>query len=207
MRFYLLIICLCFSILSMGMTFNPTNSAFHYNQVSLNDSYDEMIAHFGKPRYTESDYLWGQKITYYVYKNNTKIGINDETKKIVDMIIADDTYNHNDSLKQGMTPYKIEQVFGRADRQLYDGHTCYIYQNDKKEKLLIFVNSTDNYLENFRITTLPVELPEDKTAYVPDSATSEKENPLMGDKTIDTSAVTAPAKDSFKINYNYSFTK
>lgn len=29
------------------------------------------------------------------------------------MIIVDDTYNHNDKLKTGMTSYKIEQVFAK----------------------------------------------------------------------------------------------
>ena len=144
---------------------------------------------------------------YYVYKNNNKIGINNDTKKIVDMIIVDDTYNHNDKLKTGMTSYKIEQVFGKADRQMFEGNTCYIYKNEAKEKLIIQVEPTDKYLESFRITNLPVELPIDTTEYLPDDATDETENPLMADKQIDTSAVSTPAKDKFQINYNYSFTK
>ena len=131
----------------------------------------------------------------------------DDTKKIVDMIIVDDTYNHNDKLKTGMTSYKIEQVFGKADRQMFEGNTCYIYKNEAKEKLIIQVEPTDKYLESFRITNLPVELPIDTTEYLPDDATDETENPLMADKQIDTSAVSTPAKDKFQINYNYSFTK
>ena len=130
-----------------------------------------------------------------------------DTKKIVDMIIVDDTYNHNDRLKTGMTSYKIEQVFGKADRQMFEGNTCYIYKNEAKEKLIIQIEPTDKYLESFRITNLPVELPIDTTEYLPDDATDETENPLMADKQIDTSAVNTPAKDKFQINYNYSFTK
>ena len=99
MRLYLIILCLCFSILSMGMTFTPTKNNLHYNNLALGDNYEDMIAQFGTPRHDEQNYLWGQKITYYVYKNNNKIGINNDTKKIVDMIIVDDTYNHNDKLK------------------------------------------------------------------------------------------------------------
>lgn len=56
--------------------------------------------------------------------------------KIVDMIIVDDTYNHNDKLKLAWF-YKIEQVFGKADRQMFEGNTCYIYKNEAKEKLII----------------------------------------------------------------------
>lgn len=207
MRLYLIILCLCFSILSMGMTFAPTKNNLHYNNLALGDNYEDMIAQFGTPRYDEQNYLWGQKITYYVYKNNNKIGINNDTKKIVDMIIVDDTYNHNDKLKTGMTSYKIEQVFGKADRQMFEGNTCYIYKNEAKEKLIIQVEPTDKYLESFRITNLPVELPIDTTEYLPDDATDKTENPLMADKQIDTSAVSTPAKDKFQINYNYSFTK
>ena len=207
MRLYLLIICLCFSLLSMGMTFAPTENKPSYNNLSIGDNYEQMIKHFGAPRYSEPDYLWGQKVTYYIYKNNNKIGINDDTKQIVDMIIVDDTYNHNDDLKLGMTPYKIEKLFGKAERQLVNGEVCYLYSTPDKIKLIINVEPTDRYLESFRITNLPIELPEDTTQYVPDNATDETENPLMRDKTIDTSAIAKPAKDRFNINYNYSFTK
>lgn len=81
MRLYLIILCLCFSILSMGMTFTPTKNNLHYNNLALGDNYEDMIAQFGTPRHDEQNYLWGQKITYYVYKNNNKIGINNDTKK------------------------------------------------------------------------------------------------------------------------------
>lgn len=207
MRLYLIIFCLCCSIFSLGMTFAPTKNNLTYNNLQLGDTYEQMIAQFGTPRYSESNYLWGQKITYYVYQNNNKIGINNETKQIVDMIIVDDTYNHNDKLKTGMTRYKIEQTFGQADRQLFEGNTCYIYKNEQNQRLIIQVEPTEKYLENFRITSLPVELPIDTTSYVPDDVTDESENPLMGDKQIDTSAVDNSTKDRFSINYNYSITK
>lgn len=207
MRLYLIIFCLCCSIFSLGMTFAPTKNNLTYNNLQLGDTYEQMIVQFGTPRYSESNYLWGQKITYYVYQNNNKIGINNETKQIVDMIIVDDTYNHNDKLKTGMTRYKIEQTFGQADRQLFEGNTCYIYKNEQKQRLIIQVEPTEKYLESFRITSLPVELPIDTTSYVPDDVTDESENPLMGDKQIDTSAVDNSTKDRFSINYNYSITK
>lgn len=207
MRLYLIIFCLCCSIFSLGMTFAPTKNNLTYNNLQPGDTYEQMIAQFGTPRYSENNYLWGQKITYYVYQNNNKIGINDDTRQIVDIIIVDDTYNHNDELKTGMTRYKIEQTFGQADRQLFEGNTCYIYKNEQHQRLIIQVEPTEKYLESFRITSLPVEVPIDTTSYVPDDVTDESENPLMGDKQIDTSAVDNSAKDRFSINYNYSITK
>ena len=90
--------------------------------------------------------IFGVKKSHIMFiKIITKIGINNDTKKIVDMIIVDDTYNHNDKLKTGMTSYKIEQVFGKADRQMFEGNTCYIYKNEAKEKLIIQVEPTDKY--------------------------------------------------------------
>lgn len=207
MKYYFIIFCLCCSIFSLGMTFAPTKNTLEYNNLQLGDTYEDMINQFGTPRYSENNYLWGQKITYYVYKNNNKIGINDDTQKIVDIIIVDDTYNHHDNLKMGLTRFKIEQIFGPADRQLFDGHTCYIYQTENNQRLIIQVEPTEKYLESFRITLLPIELPIDTTAYVPDDVTDETENPLIGDKQIDTSSVDNSAKDRFSINYNYSFTK
>ena len=45
---------------------------------------------------------------------------------------------------------------------MFEGNTCYIYKNEAKEKLIIQVEPTDKYLESFRITNLPVELPIDR---------------------------------------------
>lgn len=209
MRLILIAVCFIFSVLSMGMTFAPTNADISYNNLKLGDSYDQMIATFGTPRYNETDYLWGEKVTYYVYKNNNKIAISDDTHKVVDIIIVDDTYQKNTNLNMGMTSYKIEQTFGKTQRQSIDGKVCYVYQNEQtKTKLIIQVEPSDKYLEAFRITSLPVELPQDNTAYLPDNATDESENPMIADKTIDTSAVTPDKKSGkFKIGYNYSITK
>lgn len=209
MRLILIAICFCFSILAMGMTFAPTDTAITYNKLTVGDSYDQMVKQFGQPRYSETDYLWGQKVTYYVYKNNNKIALSDETHKVVDIMIVDDTYQQNDDLKMGSTAYKIEQTFGKTSRQAIDGKICYVYENSQnKTKLVIQLEPTDKYLEAIRITSLPIDLPQDNTAYLPDNATDESENPMIADKKIDTSAV-APDKKSgaFKIEYNYSITK
>lgn len=209
MRLLLIAICFVFSVLSMGMSFAPTSADISYNNLKLGDNYEQMVANFGKPRYTETDYLWGQKVTYYVYKNNNKIAISDDTHKVVDMIIVDDTYEKHTNLIMGMTSYKIEQTFGKTPRQAIDGKVCYVYENSTdKTKLVLQVEPTEKYLEALRITSLPIDLPQDNTAYLPDNATDESENPMIADKTIDTSAV-APDKKSgkFQINYNYSITK
>ena len=195
-RLFGLLSCLLLAVFSLGMTYAPTAQEFSYNGLALGDDYQQ-------------DYLWGNKVTYYVYKNENKIGINTDTGKIVDIIIVDDTYNSGDELKDGTTSFKIEKLFGKAERQFINGEVCYAYKNDSNERLLLQVEPTDRYLESFRITSLPIELPEDTTQYLPDDATSEAENPLFSDKQIDTSAVTGDKVESrgFKINYRYSVTK
>lgn len=208
MRILLMLICLGFAIFTMGMTFAPTQAEISYNQLKIGDSYDTMVEYFGKPRYSEPDYQWGQKITYYVYKHGNKIGINDDTGKVVDINIVDDSYERHESLKMGTTQYKVESTFGNADRQFIEGKICYAYKNADDIRIILQIESTDRYLEAVRITSLPIELPEDHTAYLPDDATDENENPMIADKQIDTSSITPdkPA-DKFKINYNYSLTK
>lgn len=207
-RLLILLSCFIFAVFSLGMTFSPTSQEFSYNGLKLGDSYDRMIERFGTPRYDQPDYAWGNKLTYYVYKNENKIGINSETGKVVDIIIVDDTYNDGDDLKDGTTSFKIEKLFGKTERQFINGEVCYAYKNGD-ERIILQVEATDRYLESFRITSLPIELPEDTTQYLPDDATSEEENPLFGDKAIDTSAVTGDKVQSggFKINYRYSVTK
>lgn len=207
-RLLILLYCFIFAVFSLGMTFSPTSQEFSYNGLKLGDSYDRMIERFGTPRYDQPDYAWGNKLTYYVYKNENKIGINSETGKVVDIIIVDDTYNDGDDLKDGTTSFKIEKLFGKTERQFINGEVCYAYKNGD-ERIILQVEATDRYLESFRITSLPIELPEDTTQYLPDDATSEEENPLFSDKEIDTSAVTGDKVQSggFKINYRYSVTK
>ncbi len=207
-RLCLSIMCIIFSALSMAMTFAPTDAPISYGGLTVGNTYDDMLKTFGKPRYEESDYLWGQKVTYYVYKNNNKIGIADDTNKIVDMQIVDDTYNHGKGFYMGTTAYKIEQTFGHTDRQLIDGKVCYVYKNESENnaKIILQVEASDKYLESLRITTLPIDIPEDKTAYVPDDATDESENPMIADKKIDTDSVKKPSGE-FRIHYNYSITK
>lgn len=208
-RLLVLLSCIFFAIFSLGMTFTPTSKELSYNGLALGDNYDKMIERFGTPRYDQQDYLWGNKVTYYVYKNENKIGINTDTGKVVDIIIVDDTYNNGEELKDGTTSFKIEKLFGKTERQLIDGEVCYAYKNDNNERILLQVEPTDRYLESFRITSLPIELPEDTTQYLPDDATDETENPLFADKEIDTSAVTGDkvSNGGFKINYRYSVTK
>lgn len=201
--------CFVLAVFSLGMTFAPTSQEFSYNGLSLGDDYSKMIERFGTPRYDQQDYLWGTKVTYYVYKNENKIGINADTGKIVDIVIVDDTYNSGDELKDGTTSFKIEKLFGKTERQFINGEVCYAYKNDNNERILLQVEPSDRYLESFRITNLPIELPEDTTQYLPDDATDESENPLFADKQIDTSAVTGDKVENggFKINYRYSVTK
>ena len=108
MRLYLIILCLCFSILSMGMTFAPTKNNLHYNNLALGDNYEDMIAQFGTPRYDEQNYLWSKKITYYVYKNNNKIR---SAARLNDIIM--NSIGKEDTRKVGFTVtyrFRTEQV-------------------------------------------------------------------------------------------------
>ena len=206
----LIMLCvLAASLLSLGMSFAPTDAgskALSYNHVSVGSTVEQMHEHFGAERYTESGYAWGTRLVYYVYKNENKIGVDADTNKVVDMRIVDDTYNHGTAPKMGTTAYKLEQLYGSAPRQLVEGSTCYAYKNAAGTRLLLVIDPEERSLTSMRITSLPIELPEDHTAYVPDDATSEEENPLIADKQIDTSQVDGN-RSGFRINYNYSITR
>ena len=208
-KIMLMLCTLTASLFCMGMSFAPTDAGsddFSYNHVSVGSSVEQMHEHFGAERYTESGYAWGTRLVYYVYKNENKIGVDADTNKVVDMRIVDDTYNHGTVLKMGTTSYKIEKTYGSAPRQIVEGSICYAYKNDSGTRLLLVIDPEERSLTAMRITSLPVELPEDNTAYVPDDATSEEENPMIADKQIDTSQVDGN-RGGFRINYNYSITR
>ena len=208
MRLFMMVLCLCFAVFSMGMSYAPTSSKLSYNNLSIGDDYNDMIEHFGKYRYTESDYAWGQKLTYYIYKNGNKIAIDDSSKKVVDINIIDDSYERGEKLKMGMTSFKVEKIFGSAPRQAIEGKSCYAYQDEHNVRIILQIEPTDRCLEAIRITCLPVELPADNTEYLPDEAGDESENPMIADKVIDTSAVLLDkGQGGFKIHYNYAITK
>jgi len=184
---------LCLSVLSVVLA-APKAEDFSCQGLYLGDTYEKMTEQFGKPRYQQQKLVQGIMVTYYVYKDDLQIGLDDREKKVVDIQIKNKDYAIRDGIKIGATPYKIQQVYGKNEKKFIAGKAYYIYSRAEKpgERLVLEVEATEGYLQSFRLTSLPLTDDEaDRDLEIPMNNSSNDVNDLyMKSKDIDTSAVT-----------------
>lgn len=190
----LLLLALSFCLIFTGFSYAPLTPAaqkyaFSYNHLTLGDTLLEVKAHFGNPRYDSPDYQHKTKLTYYYYKDDTCIGIDRDTGKVVDIMIKSDYYAAKNDPRLGDTLYRLDTRYGVGKRQNLEGKLLYPYAQGNK-KLVFRLDPNTHAVESIRITTLPLE--EDDTEYLPDDATDETLSPLIADKVIDTTGLTKP---------------
>ncbi|WP_196594043.1 hypothetical protein [Pectinatus sottacetonis] len=182
-------ITLSFAVFTMGMTSVPTNTTFTCNGLKLQDNYNSMLKTFGSPWYSDDRFVYGRAVKYYIYHDNTQIGIAKKTGKIVDIIISDRKYQLNNNIRLGATPYKMQSVFGKGTKTMLDGKMYFIYnlKTAPKERLLLQLDSMQDYLVGVRLTSLPLDDEEaDKAMY---NDTAELDDNILNHNNIDTSAV------------------
>lgn len=187
---------LCVCLLSTMTAFaNPKTADFSYKGLYLGDSYEKMVQLLGTPRYDMEQLVQGVMVTYYMYPKDTKIALDNRNKKVVDMQTKDKDYATNDGVKIGATPYKMKQVYGKAEKKFMEGKAYYIYENPnmKSQRLLLQIESTEGYLESFQLTSLP--LADEAVVRESDEDTSVETNDVnaayINSKEIDMSAIQA----------------
>ncbi len=166
------IVLLCLLILNvpffLGMTFTPSQKEFSLAKLHLGDSKAMMEQRLGKKYiYAREENVYGHKVRFYHY-DTVIIGLNGDNK-VVDISTDSRDYAANDNVRVGATPYRINQVFGEAPRQMWHDGIYLLYREKKNSayKLLLRLKPLYSDLEYIRLTALPVELPEqeiDKSA-------------------------------------------
>ncbi|WP_455577415.1 hypothetical protein [Anaerosinus sp.] len=148
---------LSITILCMILTihgFAAEKIDFSYRGIELGGSYEEMVNKIGQPRMDISHLTDTAVVTYYIYgeNNDTRIGIDEATKKVVDIRISDKTYESEKGVKIGATLYKLNKAYGKGEKERIGGKVYYIYQQNEKDRLMLDISQ--GYLNEIRITTL-----------------------------------------------------
>lgn len=147
-----LLICLC----AMGISlhaFAAEPEDFTYRGLKLGDDHQTMIDQLGEPRVDVDHIVGDQVVTYYIYRD-TRIGIDMETKKIVDIRIADKDYTAENGVKLGATPHKLIKEYGKAKRERIGGRIFYIYHQVLKPEEKLMLEISEGFLAEIRITNL-----------------------------------------------------
>ena len=151
------IICsLCLSVYATAAAAVQSED-FSCRGLYIGDTYEQMKAAFGEPRYDMDRLVQGVMIRYYMYPHEVQVGLDLRTKTVRDIQIKDRDYVARDGIKLGATPYKIKQVYGQTQKEMIEGSVYYIYRSGQKDevRLLLQTDPTEGYLEAFRLTNLP----------------------------------------------------
>ncbi len=198
---------LIFAFFTMGMTTVPTDTVFSCKGLKLGDDYQSMVKSFGNPWYNDDRLVYGRAVTYYIYHDKTQIGIAKKTGQIVDIILADKKYSINKNIRWGATPYKMQSVFGKGEREFVDGKSYFIYslKADAKKRLLLQLDPMEDYLIGIRFTSLPLTDDEADEAMYNDN--DELDDNIINHNEIDTSAVNSSQKTSSSMQIKFKTQK
>ncbi|MDQ0203188.1 hypothetical protein [Pectinatus haikarae] len=203
-RIILAVVFLAAAALLTGMKSIPTDTEFSCNGLKLGDSYTAMENSFGKPWYSENRRVYGRSVDYYVYHDKTVIGIAKKTGEVVDITVSNRKYFLPQGVKIGATPYKMQSVFGKGEKEFVDGKIYFVYnaQSVPQQRLLLQLDSMEDFLVGVRLTTLPLDDEEADAAMYDDDVDKIDE---LNNGDIDTSAVTSAKKQdaAAKIRINY----
>lgn len=140
-----------FMIACFGVSgFAAVAEDFIYHGVKLGDSKGEMTVQFGETKVDVDKFVANRWVTYYVFKN-VRVGIDDETQKVVDIRSSEKSYTAKNGVKIGATNHKILKEYGKTTKEKVGGRQYYIYRNEN-QKLMFDVSA--GYLEEIRLTVL-----------------------------------------------------
>lgn len=141
-------------MMMMMQVFAAEKVDFSYRGVEIGTSYEAMTSKIGQPRMDISHLTDTAVVTYYIYgeNNDTRIGIDETTKSVVDIRISDKSYETEKGVKIGATLYKLNKVYGKGEKERIGGKVYYVYQQNEKERLMLDISQ--GYLNEIRITVL-----------------------------------------------------
>ena len=189
-KIFILLCCL----FCLGSSCPPAEAAvkdedFSLRGVSLQQPEEEMLQVMGDPLFDNECSVWGRHVKYYTFRKSWKIGVDAESKKVIDIQASGQNFTLRSEVRYGATRYRLHQIFGTKVRVPLDGKMYYIYDNpqDTKQKLMLDLEPTENYLQGVRITSMP--LTEEEADESSDWQSSDLNSELFKDKKIDTSAL------------------
>ena len=174
---------------------------FSYQNISLGDSEEALRARWGEPDVQNEQVIWGIHLKTFTY-GDIVVSTSVTGGKVVDINLIGEKYHLRKDVRYGATSSYLLKVYGKAERQFLDGHTCYVFSHPEhmRERLILNLDAENSALASARITMLPLTDEEaDEMALSDDESFVELDlkHSFIASKEIDVSDL--PKNDNVKL--------
>ena len=130
---------------------------FSYRGISLGDTEQSLRQAWGEEDTEGSQMVHGIHLRTFTY-GDIVVSTTVAGKKVVDISLMGEAYRLRQDVRYGATSSYIFRVFGKAQRQFMDDHTCYVYDDPMNvhRHLVLNLDAEHGALLSARMTMLPL---------------------------------------------------
>ena len=130
---------------------------FSYRGITLGDAEQTLKQAWGEEDTEGTQMVHGIHLHTFTY-GDVVVSTTAGGKKVVDISLMGDAYRLRQDVRYGATSSYIFRVFGKAQRQFMDDHTCYVYDEpmNAHRRLVLNLDAEHGALLSVRMTMLPL---------------------------------------------------
>ena len=130
---------------------------FSYRGIALGDAEQTLKQAWGEEDTEGTQMVHGIHLRTFTY-GDVVVSTTAGGKKVVDISLMGDAYRLRQDVRYGATSSYIFRVFGKAQRQFMDDHTCYVYDEpmNAHRRLVLNLDAEHGALLSVRMTMLPL---------------------------------------------------
>ena len=130
---------------------------FSYRGITLGDAEQTLKQAWGEEDTEGTQMVHGIHLRTFTY-GDVVVSTTAGGKKVVDISLMGDAYRLRQDVRYGATSSYIFRVFGKAQRQFMDDHTCYVYDEpmNAHRRLVLNLDAEHGALLSVRMTMLPL---------------------------------------------------
>ena len=130
---------------------------FSYRGITLGDAEQTLKQAWGEEDTEGTQMVHGIHLRTFTY-GDVVVSTTAGGKKGVDISLMGDAYRLRQDVRYGATSSYIFRVFGKAQRQFMDDHTCYVYDEpmNAHRRLVLNLDAEHGALLSVRMTMLPL---------------------------------------------------
>ena len=128
-----------------------------YRGITLGDAEQTLKQAWGEEDTEGTQMVHGIHLRTFTY-GDVVVSTTAGGKKVVDISLMGDAYRLRQDVRYGATSSYIFRVFGKAQRQFMDDHTCYVYDEpmNAHRRLVLNLDAEHGALLSVRMTMLPL---------------------------------------------------
>ncbi len=130
---------------------------FSYRGIALGDAEQTLKQAWGEEDTEGTQMVHGIHLRTFTY-GDVVVSTTAGGKKVVDISLMGGAYRLRQDVRYGATSSYIFRVFGKAQRQFMDDHTCYVYDEpmNAHRRLVLNLDAEHGALLSVRMTMLPL---------------------------------------------------